>query len=102
MATTFCSHNSALFNVRSILKANNGEVVGWSMLCLQRPTPCAPSLPVDTAPVDSPPVCSLTQEINGWLVAISKYMNSQSTCRCKSFQEVTMVNNNVHFSNIFV
>ena len=87
MATTLCSHNSALFNVRSKLKAKIGGGVGWSMLCLQRPTPYIPSFsvdsllvdspPVDSPSLNSPPVCSLTQEINGWFVAILKYMYSQ-------------------------
>ena len=79
MATTLCS-------VRSRLKAKTGGG-GWCMLCLQRPTPCILSLPVDSLPVDSPlvnspsvdspPVCLLTQEINGWFVAILKYMYTQ-------------------------
>ena len=59
MATTLCSHNSALFNVRSRLKAK----LGWGgveWVCLQRPTPCISSLPVDSLPVDSPPCSRLS------------------------------------------
>ena len=40
MATTLCSHNSALFNVRSRLKAK----LGWGGLC------CASSAPLLTFP----------------------------------------------------
>ena len=83
MATTLCSHNSALFNVRSRLKTKIGG--GWGEVCCASSVPLLvfppsqSSFPQSTLPLSILPQCvhSHKRLINGWFVAILKYMYSQ-------------------------